>query len=172
MASTWTDGSASPTIECRGGLGGADPLERRLVVRTRRVGQRHRGVDRDVGHRQVGQLRIELEPLAERQADDARQLQLRFLEFVDGVAGPLGLRAELHFGAQHVDAGDDAALFQIERLLVQRAGGLLLRARRIGAGRRGERLHEQVARDVDDVVARAADHQLDASTLCASARRC
>ena len=107
----------------------------------------------------VGQVRIQLEPLAEREADDARQRQLRFLEFVDGVAGPLGLRAKLHFSAQHVDARDDAALFQIERLLVQRAGGLLLGARGIGAGRRGERLDEQVARDVDDVVARAAGHQ-------------
>ena len=85
----------------------------------------------------VGQLReigIEREILAERQADGARELQFRLLEFVRVDRGALRLGTELHFRAQHVDSGHQAVLLQIQRLVVQRLGGLLL-----GAGRFGTR---------------------------------
>ena len=87
-----------------------------------------------------GSCGIEIEALAERQADHAGELQLHLLEFIDRIGGALRLRAELHLGAQHVDAGDDAALFQVDRLLVQGPRRLLLGARGVGARGGGQGL--------------------------------
>ena len=99
-------------------FGGAHALERRLVIGPRLVAERRRRRRSTCLASAVRQRRIELESLAERQADHARQLQLRLLEVVDGHRRPLRLRAQLDFGAQHVDAGDEAVLLQVERLLV------------------------------------------------------
>ena len=64
-----------------------------------------------------------------------------FSNSLRGDGRALRLRVQLHFGAQHVDPGNDAALLEVDRLVVERVGGLLLRARGVGARRRGQRLN-------------------------------
>jgi hypothetical protein len=91
-------------------------------------------LERDVWRRQPRQVFIEGEILTERQADRARELQLRFLELVRRCGRALSLPAQLHFGAQHVDAGDQTVFFQIHRLIVEGLCRLLLGPRRLGAG--------------------------------------
>ena len=58
-----------------------------------------------------------------------RQLQLALLKIVLGSGRPLPFGRQTNFGANHIDAGDDAALPQRLRLAMQRVGGLELRFR-------------------------------------------
>ena len=71
---------------------------------------------------------------------DARQLQLGLLERRSPPRSRAAVGAELHFRAQHVDAGDEAALPEIDRLLVKRLRRCQLRLRRVGARLRRQRL--------------------------------
>ena len=137
------------------GLGGLDAGERRLIIGARLVRAVECLVERQVGNRHRLAVRDERERLTDRQADDARQLQLGLLEVVPRRRDALALGAELHLRAQDVDAGDQAACLQIRRLLEERLGRVALRARRVDARRGGQRLQVGVGRDEHDEIARA-----------------
>ena len=115
------------------GLGRLHALERRLIVGTFPMRAFHRLLEgqRGVGHRR--ELGHDVERMAERQALDPRELQFRLLELVGRRRDPLLLRVELHLRAQDVDAGHDAVLAQVRRLLEERMCGLALRTGRVGA---------------------------------------
>ena len=83
-----------------------------------------------------------------------------FSQIVFDRRDPLLLRTELHLGAQHLDAGDDAALLETRRLVEDGLRRLQLRLRRLHASRGGERLEVEIGRHEHDQVARALDVQL------------
>src|SRR5207248_11369007 len=57
-----------------------------------------------------------------------------------------------HFRSQHVDARDNARLFQIEGELIERLPGLELGLRRVHEGRGGQRLRVGIGGDQHDEV--------------------
>ena len=77
---------------------------------------------------------------------------------------------ELHFRAQHIDAGHQAVLLQIQRLVVQRLGRLLLGPGRFGARARPERMDVSVPATLITKSRALTDMSRAASTLCVSAR--
>ena len=139
------------------GLRGLDAALRREEVRASVERPREHLVERRRRHRRVGNLVGQREHLAERQADRARELQLRLLEFVLRGEDTLALGLLLHLRAQHVDAGDDAGRLQVLRLREERVGRRLLRARHLHAAAGRDRLEIQVHRDEDHEVARRPD---------------
>ena len=130
-------------------------IERGLVVGTRAVGAVDGLLEREIRIRQLGDVQVERERLAERQPDCTRQLQLGLVKIVGGGGRPLRLRVQLHFGAQDVDAGDETALFKVDRLPVERLRRFLLGPRRLGARQRGEGLNVEIGGDMNDEVAGA-----------------
>ena len=136
-------------------FGGLDALERGQIVGPRLVGALERLIQRhlrDVHRRQLGGQR---EGLSQRQSDEPRQLKLRLLELVSRGRDALAFGAELHFGAQDVDAGHDPTLLQVRGLLEERPRRVHLRPGGVDARRRGERLRVRHGRDEDDEIAGA-----------------
>ena len=95
------------------------------------------------------------EGLADGQSDHPGERELRFLEVICRRRRALLFGAELHLGTQHVDASDQPALPEIDRLGEERLCRLQLRAGRVGARGCGDSLEVQIRRDEDDEVARA-----------------